>query len=56
MEKCVLKVVGQEANDDFYMEQLCGGVEAVIEGGIHVMRLLWVHHSQEDKWLFLLIY
>ena len=31
------------------------GVEAGIEGGIHKMRLLWQHKSQEKYWGFLLI-
>ena len=31
------------------------GVEAVIEGGIHAMRLLWDQKSQEEEWGFLLV-
>ena len=30
-------------------------MEEGIEGGIHGMRLLWAHHSQEEDWGFLLI-
>ena len=30
-------------------------VEAVIEGGINAMRLLWVQHYQAEDWGFLLI-
>ena len=37
------------------MEQLCGGLEAGIEGGIHASRLLWQKHAQEEEWGILLI-
>ena len=30
------------------MEQLAGGLEAVIKGRIHDMRLLWAQNSQEE--------
>ena len=53
--KCVLKEAGQEANEAFGEEQMCRGVEEGIEGGIHMMRLLWEQNSQEDDWGFLLI-
>ena len=55
MAKCVLRVTGQEDNAAYNKEQLTGGVESVIEGGIHAMRLLWSQNSQEDDWGFLLI-
>ena len=41
---------------DICMEQLCGGLEAVIKGGIPVVWLLWKQHAQEEDWGFLLIY
>ena len=37
------------------MKQLCGGLEAGIEGGMHAVRLLWQQHAQEEDWGFLLI-
>ena len=41
MEKCVLKVVGQEAKESWGMGPFCGVLEAFNEGGIHTMCLLW---------------
>ena len=55
MAKCVLKVAGQEAKEACGTDQLCGGMEADIEGGIHAMRLLWQQHVQEEDWGFFLI-
>ena len=55
MAKCVLKVAGQEVKEICGMEQLYGGVEAGIKGGISVMCLLWVQHAQEYSWVFLII-
>ena len=55
MEKCVLRVTGQEANAACGTEQLARGVEVGIEGGVHDMRLLWAQYSQEEDWGFLLI-
>jgi hypothetical protein len=37
------------------MDQLCAGLEAGIEGGIHVMQALWDLHETEENWGFLLI-
>ena len=34
---------------------MVGGVEAGIKLGIHAMSLLWVQHSQEEYWWFILI-
>ena len=39
-----------EAKEVFRTEHLCGGMESGIEGGIHVIRLLWKHHSHEESW------
>ena len=55
LEKCVLALTGAEAKEACGMEQLYGGLEAGIEGGIHTVRLLWEHHAQEENWGFLLI-
>ena len=53
--KCVLVVFGPEAQEADRTEQLYGGMESGIKGGIHVIRLLWKNHSQEESWGFLLI-
>ena len=53
--KFVLVVMGAEAKVACVMEQLCGGLEAGIEGGIHAVRILWQQHPQEEDWGFLLI-
>ena len=45
MAKCILKVTGQEAKAACSTEQLTGGVEVGIEGGIHAMQLLWEYNS-----------
>ena len=55
MAKCVLRVTGQEAKAACETEQLALGAETDMEAGIHAMRLLWAHHSQEEEWGFLLI-
>ena len=55
MAKWVLRVKVQESKSAHEMKQLAGGVEGVIEGGIHDMRLLWAKHSQEEDWVFLLV-
>ena len=41
MEKCLMGVLGPEAKAAYGTTQLAGGVEAAIEGAIHVMRVLW---------------
>jgi hypothetical protein len=51
-------VAGSEAKEACYIDQLCAGLEACIEGGIHAMQnLLWelLLHQQEEDWGFLLI-
>ena len=53
--ECVLVVTGVEAKEAFGTEQLCGGLKAGIEGGVHMVRLLWQKHAQEEEWRFLLI-
>ena len=47
--------MGQEAKAACGTEKLASGVESGIEGGIHYMRFIWAHHSQEDDWGFLLV-
>ena len=48
-------MTGHEAKAACRTDQLSGGDEAGIQGGIHDMRLLWAQNSQEDDWGFLLI-
>ena len=55
LAKCVLAVPGAEEKEACRKEQLCVGMEAGIEGGIHAVRLLWHQHAQEEDWGFLLI-
>ena len=55
LEKCVLVVTGVEAKEASGTEQLYGDLEAGIEGGIRVVRLLWQQHAQEEDCGFLLI-
>ena len=56
MKKCLLKVSRPEAKSACGTTQLAGGLEAGIEGAIHVMRILWEEHRKEEGWVFLLIY
>jgi hypothetical protein len=53
--KCVLFVAGGEARDECGVDQLCAGLEAGVEGGIHALRLIWDLHAQEEEWGFLLV-
>ena len=55
MAKCLMRVAGPEAKTACGTTQLAGGVEAGIEGAIHVMRVLWEEHQTEEDWGFLLI-
>ena len=56
MVNCLLWVAGQEANAACGTEQIPRGVESKIEGGMHVIHVLWEEHFQEEDWGFLLIY
>ena len=55
MDKCLLRVAGPEAKAACGTIQLAGGMEAGIEGAIHVIRVLWEEHAQEEDWGFFLI-
>ena len=55
LERCVLVLTGEEAKEACRTEQLCGGLEAGIEGGIHVVHLMWQQRVQEENWGFLII-
>ena len=48
-------MTGTYANEAYWTEKLCGGLEYGIEGGIHVVQLLWHQHDKEEYWGFLLI-
>ena len=55
MDKCLLQVTGQEAKAARGTENIARSIEAGIEGGIHAIRMMWQHHSQEEDWGLLLI-
>ena len=55
MAKCLLMVAVPRAKAAYGTTQLTGGVEAGIEGAIHVIRVLWEEHQNEECWVFLLI-
>ena len=55
MAKFSLCVTRLEAKAACGTDQLAGGVEAEIEGGIHAMRLLWTYHSHDEDFVFSLI-
>ena len=55
MAKCILKVAVQQEKEDFGKRQLFRGVEAVIEGVIRFIRLLWAQYAHEEDWGFLFI-
>ena len=46
MAKCGLNLAGQETKEPCRTDQL--GMEALIEGDIHAIRLLWQQHVQEE--------
>ena len=46
MAKCLLKVAGPEAKSACGTTQLAGGLEARIEGAIHVIRVLFEEHRK----------
>jgi len=55
LAKIILEVAGGAAKDACGTDQLCAGLEAGIEGGIHAMKLMWDIHHMEEEWGFLLI-
>ena len=54
--KVLLKITGKEATRACKTDQLCGGLEAGMEGAMHHMRSLWdTHENDENDWGVLLI-
>ena len=53
--KTVLILAGEEAKEECGDEQLCAGLEAGIEGGIHAARAEWIEHEEDEEWGFLLV-
>ncbi len=53
--KCVLLVCGDEAKEACGVDQLCAGLEAGIEAGVHAANLIWQQHAHEEEWGFLLV-
>ncbi len=53
--KTLLLAARSKAKEACSIDQLCTGLEAGIEGGIHAMQNLWDLHWQEEEWGFLLI-
>ena len=47
MAKRMINVAGKEEKEACGKEQLCGGMEAGIEGGINTISLLWAKNSQD---------
>jgi hypothetical protein len=48
-------VAGGEAKEACGMDQLCAGLKADVEGGMHAMQHLWAQHLHDEDWGFLLI-
>jgi hypothetical protein len=55
LAKCLFFVAGSEAKEARGIDQLCAGLEAGIEGGVHAVQNLWELHQHEEDWGFLLI-
>ena len=54
--KTLLIVVDKEATRACGTDQLCSGLEAVIKGGIHHMRLIWDEdEGDEEEWGYFLL-
>ena len=54
--KTLLIVVGKETTRVYGIDQLCSGLEAGMEGGIHHMGSMWdEHEGDKEEWGVLLI-
>ena len=50
--KCVIIIAGGEAEEECGDEQLCAGLEAGIEGGIHAARQAWADAEEDEECFF----
>ena len=55
MAKCVLAVGGESVKNACGSTQLCGGLEAAIEGAVHTLNEAWMEKEEEDDWGVLLV-
>ena len=55
MDKCVLEVFVPKAKEACGTDNMCVGMEARIEGGIHQMSFIQKNNYQEEDWFSLLI-
>jgi hypothetical protein len=53
--KATLLVSGCDAKEHCGIDQLCAGLKAGIEGGIHAINELWRQQKEEEEWGFLLV-
>ena len=53
--KCVLSVAIGEVQEACGIDQLCGELQAGIEGGVHARHSMWETHKMGEEWGFLLI-
>ena len=53
--KCFLKVAGQQAKEICGTSQLCAGLEAGVEGGVHAMTDMWKRLEAEEAVGFVLV-
>jgi hypothetical protein len=53
--KCILQAAGKDAKEACGTDQLCAGLEAGLEGGIHAAQHMWDEHHMEEEWGFLLV-
>ena len=53
--KCVLELAGGQAKDTCGSAQLCAGLEADIDGAVHIISELWKEQEEEENWGFLLV-
>ena len=53
--KCLLEACGEDVTEKCGRHQLCSGLRAGIEGGIHAMQELFVENQHEEDWGILLV-
>ena len=52
--KCASCVAGAETKNTCGTDQLCAGLEAGTEGGMHDITMEWDEHKHEEDWGFLI--